>query len=128
MQAVEGVEGITDVNLSRTAGAPEDLVIIDRIKAARLGLSVQTIAQMLETVLSGTQAGELQEAGREYPLIVRIDAAEFLPIMELLDLTLTNSSGVPIVLRNVVSVESSGKQHRDRADRSGTHDRCIREP
>jgi HAE1 family hydrophobic/amphiphilic exporter-1 len=107
MQAVEGVEGITDVNLSRTAGAPEDLVIIDRIKAARLGLSVQTIAQMLETVLSGTQAGELQEAGREYPLIVRIDAAEFLPIMELLDLTLTNSSGVPIVLRNVVSVESS---------------------
>ncbi len=107
MKAVEGVEGITDVNLSRTSGAPEDLVVIDRSKAAELGLSVQAIAQMLETVLSGTQAGELQEDGKEYPLIVRIDAAEFMPIMQLLDLSLTNSSGQPIVLRNVVSVESS---------------------
>ena len=107
MKAIEGVEGITDVNLSRTTGAPEDLVIIDRAKAARLGLSVQSIARMLETVLSGSLAGQLQEAGREYPLIVRIEAAEFMPVMQLLDLTLTNSSGEPIVIRNVVSVESS---------------------
>lgn len=106
-KAVEGVSGITDVNLSRTAGAPEDLLIIDREKAADLGISVQAIAQMLETALSGSQAGDLQEAGREYPLIVRVSAAEFMPIMELLDLTLTNAMGLPITLRNVVSVESS---------------------
>jgi len=107
MKAVEGVEGITDANLSRTSGAPEDLVIIDRGKAAALGVSVQAIAQMLETVLSGSSAGEFQQEGKEYPLVVRINDAEFLPIMELLDLSLTNSSGQPIVLRNVVSVQSS---------------------
>ncbi|MCB5295817.1 MAG: efflux RND transporter permease subunit, partial [Candidatus Cloacimonetes bacterium] len=58
---VESVEGITDVNLSRTAGAPEDLVQIDRQKAAELGLSVQQISSTLETVLSGTKAGDYMD-------------------------------------------------------------------
>lgn len=107
MKALEGVDGITDTNLSRTAGAPEDLIVIDRTKAAELGLSVQAIAKMLETVLSGTKAGDLQDDGKEYPLIVRIGGAEFLPIMELLDLSITNNSGQAIVLRNVIKVQSS---------------------
>ena len=105
--AIAEVEGITDTNLSRTAGAPEDLIIIDRIKADELGLSVQQIASLLETVISGSSAGEFVEGGREYPMLVRIKDADLLPLKQLLDLTIVNSAGQPVVIRNVVRVESS---------------------
>jgi HAE1 family hydrophobic/amphiphilic exporter-1 len=107
MQNVEDIEGITDVNLSRTAGAPEDLVVIDRQKAASLGLSVQQISSTLETVLSGTRAGEYSDHGKEYPMLVQVKDAMYLPITELLDLSITNSAGNPVVLRNVVKLESA---------------------
>jgi HAE1 family hydrophobic/amphiphilic exporter-1 len=106
MESIKEVEGITDANLSRTAGAPEDLIVIDRVKAAELGLSVQQIASALETALSGSNAGEFVDEGREYPILVQIKDADQLPIDELLDLSLVNSSGVPVVLRNVLRVES----------------------
>ncbi|MDD4308920.1 MAG: efflux RND transporter permease subunit, partial [Candidatus Cloacimonetes bacterium] len=107
LMAVESVDGITDANLSRSAGAPEDLVLIDRNKAAELGLSVQQIAGMLETVLSGSSSGDFIDQGKEYPLVVRINEAENLPLNEVLDLSITNSAGQPIVLRNVVKIEQS---------------------
>ena len=106
MASIKDIEGITDANLSRTAGAPEDLIIIDRIKAAELGLNVQQIASALETALSGSSAGEFVDEGREYPIIVQFKDADVLPIAELLDLSLINSSGVPVQLRNLVRVES----------------------
>ncbi|HOY85473.1 MAG TPA: efflux RND transporter permease subunit [Candidatus Syntrophosphaera sp.] len=106
-KSIEAVEGVTDANLSRTAGAPEDLIIIDRTKAAELGLSVQQIASVLETALSGSSAGEFVDEGREYPMLVQIKDADQLPLEQLLDLTVVNSAGQPVVLRNVVRVASS---------------------
>ena len=106
-KSIEAVEGVTDANLSRTAGAPEDLIIIDRTKAAELGLSVQQISSVLETALSGSSAGEFVDEGREYPMLVQIKDADQLPLEQLLDLTVVNSAGQPVVLRNVVRVASS---------------------
>jgi HAE1 family hydrophobic/amphiphilic exporter-1 len=107
MVNLESVDGITDVNLSRTAGAPEDLVIIDRMKAAELGLNVQQISGTLETVLSGTRAGDFTDHGKEYPMLVQVKDADRLPINELLDISISNSDGNPIVLRNVVDIQQS---------------------
>ena len=106
-KSIEAVDGVTDANLSRTAGAPEDLIIIDRTKAAELGLSVQQISSVLETALSGSSAGEFVDEGREYPMLVQIKDADQLPLEQLLDLTVVNSAGQPVVLRNVVRVASS---------------------
>lgn len=107
MRAVESVPGITDVNLSRTAGAPEDLLIIDRIKAAESGLSIQQISSMLESVLSGNNAGDFIDHGKEYPLMVQVRDAENIPLDELLNLSITNSQGNAVMLRNVIDVQNS---------------------
>ncbi len=107
LTAVESVDGITDVNLSRSVGSPEDLVNIDREKAAQMGLSVEQIAGMMETVLSGKKAGSYTEAGKEYPIKVQVKDADQMPLSEVLNLSITNSSGQPIVLNNVVKTEKS---------------------
>lgn len=103
---VDSVNGVTDSNLSRSTGSPEELVVVDRQKAAEMGLSVEQIAQMLQTVLSGTKAGTYREGGKEYGILVQVDEKDKVSLDEILNLTLTNSAGQPIVLRNVVSVQS----------------------
>ena len=102
---VESVDGVTDSNISTTTGSPEDLVVVDRQKAAELGLSVQQIAQMLQTVLSGSKAGTYREGGKEFDILVQVADQDKNNLEDILNLTLTNSAGVPIVLRNVVSMK-----------------------
>ncbi|MBN2372812.1 efflux RND transporter permease subunit [bacterium] len=102
---VEKVEGITDVRISLEAGVPEEMIIVDRQKAADMHLSLSQIANTLQTILTGTQAGNFREGGEEYPIRVKIKDAERIEYKELLDVTLINSRGQPVVLRNVVHLQ-----------------------
>jgi len=114
---VESVEGVTDSRVSRESGSPEELIIVDRLKAADMKLTVSQIANMLQTVLSGTHAGNYREAGDEYKILVKLKDAERLNFREILDLTLTNASAQPVVLRNVVQVRPrSGPVRIERKD------------
>ncbi len=101
---VESVAGITDARISRESGRPEELIIVDRQKAATMKLGVSQIANMLQTVLSGTHASDYREAGDEFRIMVKLMNAEKMNIRDILDLTLTNADGDPIVLRNVVTI------------------------
>jgi HAE1 family hydrophobic/amphiphilic exporter-1 len=101
---VESVEGITDARISRESGNPEELVFIDRRKAADMNLTVAKIANALQTILSGTEAGYYRQAGDEYTILVKLRDAEKMDLSDILDLTLANSEGQPVVLKNVVSV------------------------
>ncbi len=102
---VEDVDGVTDAQLSRESGSPEELIFVDRQKAADMKLTVSQIANMLQTVLSGTTAGSYREGGDEYDIRVKIKDAEKMDIREILDLTLVSTEGEPVVLRNVVKMK-----------------------
>jgi len=103
-EVVDSVEGITDVKMSRETGTPEELIIVDRQKAADMKLTVSKIAKMLQTALTGTSAGYYRDSGYEYMIRVKLAEAEKKNLKEILDLTLTNADGEPVVLRNVVAV------------------------
>jgi len=100
---VESVEGVTDARVSRESGSPEELIFIDRQKAADMNLSVSKIAGALQTILSGTNAGYYRQAGDEYTILVKLREAEKMNLSDILDLTLSNSEGQPVVIKNVVS-------------------------
>jgi len=102
--ALENIEGVTDARLSRETGTPEELIIIDRQKAADMKVTVSQIARTLQTILTGTHASNYREGGREYWIRVKVKDSEHLTIDDLLDLTLTNADGQPVVLRNVVDI------------------------
>jgi len=114
---VESVEGITDARISRESGSPEELIFIDRQKAADMKLTVSKIANALQTILSGTRAGYYRQAGDEYTILVKLRDAEKMDLRDILDLTLVNSDGQPVVLRNVVTVgPRSGPELIERKD------------
>jgi HAE1 family hydrophobic/amphiphilic exporter-1 len=102
---VENVEGITDAKVSRESGRPEEVVIIDRQKAADMKLTVSDIANALQTIISGTQARNFRQLGDEYVIRVKIKEAEKMNLKDILDLTLTNFDGQAVVLRNVVQIK-----------------------
>ncbi|MBX3728727.1 MAG: efflux RND transporter permease subunit [Candidatus Sumerlaeia bacterium] len=104
-QAVSDIPGITEVRVSREAGVPQEIVRIDRDRAADLGLSVARVAQVLETSVGGTRAGNFRRQGYEYRIQVRIADAEKLTLDDLLDLPVANDRGEPVILRNVVQLE-----------------------
>jgi HAE1 family hydrophobic/amphiphilic exporter-1 len=103
-EIADSVDGVADTRLSRDPGGPEELIVIDRQKAADMHLTVSRIANALQTILSGTQAGYYRQAGDEYTILVKLKDAEKSDLKDILDLTLTNSDGEPVVLRNVVDV------------------------
>jgi HAE1 family hydrophobic/amphiphilic exporter-1 len=101
---VESVKGITDARISRESGSPEELILIDRQKAADMKLTVSKIANALQTIISGTTASYYRESGDEFGILVKLRDAEQMDLRDILDLTITNSDGEPVVLRNVVNV------------------------
>jgi HAE1 family hydrophobic/amphiphilic exporter-1 len=104
---VQATPGVTDARLSRESGKPERLVHVDRAKAELLKVTVARVAGLLQTVLGGTRAGYFREAGDEYPILVKLKDAEKRPLDEVLDLTLPNTDGDLVALRNVVEVRST---------------------
>lgn len=105
-RAIESVPGITDLVISREAGVPQELVRIDRDKAAALGVSVQRIAATLETALGGSRAGEFRVGGDEHRILVRLRDARRIPLEEILDLTVRSDRGEDVALRNLVFTQS----------------------
>jgi HAE1 family hydrophobic/amphiphilic exporter-1 len=103
-EVVENVDGITDVKVSRETGSPEELIIVDRQKAADMKLTVTKIAKMLQTAISGTSAGYFRDGGYEYMIRVKLADADKKDLQEIIDLSLTNADSEPVVLRNVVQV------------------------
>jgi HAE1 family hydrophobic/amphiphilic exporter-1 len=100
---VQEIPGITDTKISREEGSPEQIIRIDRQKAADLGLDVSRIGDALQTAVGGTQASYFREGGKQYKILVRLSEADRQNLGELLDLTVSNSRGEPVVLRNVVT-------------------------
>ncbi len=117
-KVVENVKGITDVRLSREAGKPEQLFLVDRHAAADMKLSVSQIGRTIQTILTGTQASMYREGGHEFRILVKVKDAERLDINDLLDMTITNSDGDQVSLRNVVDVQPRrGPMRIERRDR-----------
>ena len=104
-EAMAEVPGITDIDVSKEAGVPQEEIRVDRAKAADLGLSVRDVTEALETAVAGSRAGEFRTRGNAYPIRVQLRDAEQRSIEEILDLTLTTPSGEQVALRNLVAAD-----------------------
>jgi HAE1 family hydrophobic/amphiphilic exporter-1 len=114
---VKKVPGITDTRISREEGSPERIIRINREKAADLGLGVSRIGDALQTAVGGTQASFFREGGKLYNILVRLSDEDRKSLNNLLDLTVVNSRGEPVILRNVVdAVQEEGPVRIERKD------------
>lgn len=68
------VRGLTDIAVFPTLGQPTVSVTIDRARAARFGLRVEDINDVIQAAIGGREAGRLYEPGgdRNFPIVVRL--------------------------------------------------------
>ncbi|MFP4282345.1 MAG: efflux RND transporter permease subunit, partial [Opitutales bacterium] len=107
VETIRDIEGIVEVDASMESGLPQEELRIDRAKVAALGLSARDVTAALRTAVAGSDAGNFQEAGRSYEIMVQLADAESLSIDQVLDLVLSTPSGELVALRNLVETSSS---------------------
>ncbi|MBR4850362.1 MAG: efflux RND transporter permease subunit [Alistipes sp.] len=114
-----GVEGCTEVVISRDEYTPEYQVVFDRDKLSRNGLNVATAATYLRNRVNGAIASYYREDGEEYDILVRYDKPFRESIEDLENVTLYNSQGKAVKVRDVGRVvEANTPPTIERKDRS----------
>lgn len=106
-ERIKAVDGISDVELSRKSGIPQQEFLLDRAKIADLGLTVKDLADVIQTAIAGTDVGDYRVEGNSYRILVQLENAEKRSLQEVLDLTLSTPSGEQVVLRNLVDTKAS---------------------
>jgi heavy metal efflux system protein len=66
------VQGITDLGAFWVLGQPNLNIAIDRAKAARYGLNVSDVNNVIQAALGGTVATTLLESDRQFGVVVRL--------------------------------------------------------
>ncbi len=99
-------DGIVDVDTSVEADAERDLVIVDRERAARHGVTQAAIAGTLQRALQGADATYLRDGASKYPVPVRLrlPAGEQASVDELLTLRVRAANGRLVPLSELVQV------------------------
>jgi multidrug efflux pump len=98
---LQGVD--TDLKFNK----PELQIVINRLKATELGISVEDISQTLRLAYSNLRFGYFMKAGRQYQVIGQVDRLNRDDPNDLRSLYVRTASGDLISIDNVVSIVES---------------------
>jgi multidrug efflux pump len=96
---------MADVDLRFTR--PETRIIIDRDKAALLGVSTRDIGQTLQYALSGQRMGYFIMDGRQYQILGEINRQNRNTAIDLKTIYIRSSNGQMIQMSNLVELEET---------------------
>ncbi|MFZ6742859.1 efflux RND transporter permease subunit [Undibacterium sp. JH2W] len=99
------VAGNQDVYTVQNDGVQYLRVVIDRLQAGRLGLSVEEIQDALRMQIEGQQAGTVTEGNRRSPIILRAGKSVGLSPAEFAATRITSKDGVSVPLSSVARLE-----------------------
>ncbi len=103
--AMQTVEGATDVQIEKQVLIPQVRFNIDRAKAAQYGMPPGEIAETLETALNGRTVSEAIEGQRRYDVVVRFDDTSRGSLDALKNVTIDTPSGAQIPASAIAAIE-----------------------
>ncbi|MBN1634760.1 MAG: efflux RND transporter permease subunit [Ignavibacteria bacterium] len=104
---IESTPGATDVYISRDNNMPEARIIIDRVKAGTMGISVSQIANTISTGMSGSVASLFSDprTGNQYNILVRMSEDYRNNIDDIRRLTVVTPSGETVPIESFVEIK-----------------------
>ena len=96
---------VTDLDTNYALGQPELHVVPDRVKAAEYGVSVASIAQVVEAMIGGVVVGSYEKGGHRYDIRVKLEESKEDPRVLVKSLFVRNNRGEMITLANVVTMD-----------------------
>lgn len=101
LDRIGNVPGVVRAFIDRDGDLPQYRLEIDRAAAARYGLNVMDVQDVIETVLAGKAATELWEGERHFSVVVRLKEEER-ALDRLRDVLIPTASGAQIPLSSIV--------------------------
>lgn len=101
LRRIDGVPGVVRAFIDREGDLPQYRLEIDRAAAARYGLNVGDVQDVIETVLAGKAATELWEGERHFSVVVRLKEDER-ALDRLREVLVPTPSGAQIPLADIV--------------------------
>ena len=107
LAAISDVPGVARAMIDRQGDLPQELIQIDRGQAARYGLNIVDIQDVIETVLGGREATVIWEGEKKFSVVVRVPSNQR-SLTQLRDILLTAPNGTIIPLAQVASFKTVG--------------------
>jgi len=83
MKKVRGIDGLYNLRSSLEAGAPEVLVVIDKLRAGMFNLNVTSITQQIRNQLEGTNAGEIDRKGEMSDIFLKLPEKDLASLQDM---------------------------------------------
>lgn len=116
--ALENIPGADNVQLSVEEGSPEYLVIPDKDKMQRFGLTTGYVGINLRTAFSGNDDATLTRNGTEYPVRIWLDNLDRKNRENIKALNIINPKGIPVQVSQFADVvQSNSPSLLERKDR-----------
>ncbi len=100
-------EGIVDIDTSVESDAPRETLVVDRARAARLGVPQSAISEAIAAAVSGLDASYVHDGASKVarPIRLRLPAADQATLARLLALKVRGGEGQLLPLSELVSVQ-----------------------
>jgi len=104
LRVVQDVSGAADAQVEVLSGAAQLEVLIDREAIARYGLHIADVQEVVEAAVGGTQATELLDGQRRFPVVVRLPAENRQDAAAIGALIVTGPGGERIPLNRLATI------------------------
>jgi CzcA family heavy metal efflux pump len=103
---IRSTPGATDVRVSREQDYPQQNIVVDRVRAALMGLSVAQVARAVQTFINGYKASIFSDphTGNQYDITVRAQERDRASLSDLSQIFVFNPQGQPIPLDNIAEI------------------------
>jgi len=96
--------GTVDVDISYKPSAPERRIVVDRLRAAQFGMTVDQVANAARKAITGDDSVKFRDSGTEFPIRVQYAHADRNTVAHIASVIIGTKAGAPIYLRDVAQV------------------------
>lgn len=115
---VDGIPGLVSLEDDFDLARPEVVLSVDRVAAARQGLTTVDVASTLRTAINGKEASTYRRGDEEIDITVRLKEGSRGSIEDLRRLVVVNEDGIQVPLDAVASIERASSltsiRHKNR--------------
>lgn len=106
-EAVEGIEGVADLNVEQQVERPQLVITPRREMLARLGITLPDFGRFVRVCLAGEVVSQVYDGGRSFDLTVRADDRLHDEIDKIRDLMIDTGDGHQVPLAYVADIRST---------------------
>ncbi len=106
LKAIKAVDGVSRATIDRDGQLPQYRIAIDRERAARYGLNIEHVQDVIQTALAGKGVSYIWEGERKFDVVVRLDESSR-SLARIREITVATPSGAFIPLQEIARFETT---------------------